>query len=146
MSAVLSVCILGALGGVSPTHISEVDLPQRQTLVPGSPPASETDGRGFVSALYRPTWTGIRPFSRIIAVFLDTSAFGDSRTATERHHSLLNDHFLKLNWSWTVSRLLHWSMSLVQTKTNVSSLRTPESVFLTEAKKQNHFNNNHRPE
>lgn len=44
-------------------------------------------------------------------------AFGDTRTATECHHGLLNDHFfLTLNWSWTVSRLLHWSMSLVRTK------------------------------
>lgn len=37
----LSVCIPGLLGGVSPAHISEIDLPQRQTLVPGSPAASE---------------------------------------------------------------------------------------------------------
>lgn len=36
----LSVCTPGVLGGVSPAHISEIDLPQRQTLVPGIPPAS----------------------------------------------------------------------------------------------------------
>lgn len=36
----LSVCTLGRLGGVSPAHISQIDLPQRQTLVPGSPAAS----------------------------------------------------------------------------------------------------------
>lgn len=36
----LPVCTLGRLGGVSPAHISQIDLPQRQTLVPGSPAAS----------------------------------------------------------------------------------------------------------
>lgn len=36
----LSVCTLGRLGGVSPAHISQIDLPQRQALVPGSPAAS----------------------------------------------------------------------------------------------------------
>lgn len=40
----LSVCIPGLLGGVSPAHILEIDLPQRQTLVPGSPAASAGPG------------------------------------------------------------------------------------------------------
>lgn len=42
-----SVCTLGRLGGVSPAHISQIDLPQRQTLVPRSPAASvgPADGR-----------------------------------------------------------------------------------------------------
>lgn len=36
----LSVCIPGLLGGVSPAHIWELDLPQRRALVPASPAAS----------------------------------------------------------------------------------------------------------
>lgn len=40
----LSVCIPGLSGGVSPAHILEIDLPQRQTLVPGSPAASVGPG------------------------------------------------------------------------------------------------------
>lgn len=32
------------LGGAAPAHILEIDLPQRQTLVPGSPAASVGPG------------------------------------------------------------------------------------------------------
>ncbi len=38
----VSVCIPGLLGGVS--HISNIDLPKRQMLVPGSPAASVGPG------------------------------------------------------------------------------------------------------
>lgn len=42
----LSVCIPGPLGGVAPAHILEIDLPERQPLVPGSPAASVGPGDG----------------------------------------------------------------------------------------------------
>lgn len=42
----LSVCTPGVLGGVSPAHISEIDLPQRQMLVPGIPRTDSRERRG----------------------------------------------------------------------------------------------------